>query len=38
VVKSNIASIRVLEKCGFVEIGGHTGDDGVEELILELRA
>jgi RimJ/RimL family protein N-acetyltransferase len=38
VAKSNVASIRVLEKCGFVEIGGHTGDDGVEELVFELRA
>jgi len=38
VVKSNVASIRVLEKCGFVEVGGHTGDDGVEELTFELRA
>ena len=38
VVKSNVASIRVLEKCGFVEVGGHTGDNGVEELIFELRA
>src|SRR4051812_8284449 len=36
VVKSNVASIRVLEKCGFVEVGGHTGDDGIEELFLEL--
>src|SRR5215510_4400395 len=31
VAKSNVASIRVLEKCGFVEVGGHAGDDGVEE-------
>jgi len=38
VVKSNVASIRVLEKCGFVEVGGHTGDEGVEELTFELRA
>src|SRR5215470_8265293 len=38
VVKSNVASIRVLEKCGFVEVGSHTGDDGIEELLLELRA
>jgi RimJ/RimL family protein N-acetyltransferase len=36
VAKSNVASIRVLEKCGFVEVGGHTGDDGIEELFLEL--
>jgi RimJ/RimL family protein N-acetyltransferase len=36
VAKGNVASIRVLEKCGFVEIGEQTGDDGIEELILEL--
>ena len=36
VVRSNVASIRVLEKCGFVEIGVHTGDDGIDELVLEL--
>ena len=38
VAKGNVASIRVLEKCGFVEVDAHTGDDGVEELFLELRA
>jgi RimJ/RimL family protein N-acetyltransferase len=38
VAKGNVASIRVLEKCGFVEVDAHTGDDGVEELVLELRA
>jgi RimJ/RimL family protein N-acetyltransferase len=38
VARSNIASIRVLEKCGFVEVDAHTGADGVEELLLELRA
>jgi RimJ/RimL family protein N-acetyltransferase len=36
VAKSNVASIRVLGKCGFVEVGEHTGDDGIEELLLEL--
>jgi RimJ/RimL family protein N-acetyltransferase len=36
VAKGNVASIRVLEKCGFVEIGEQTGDDGIEELVLEL--
>jgi RimJ/RimL family protein N-acetyltransferase len=36
VVKSNVASIRVLEKNGFVEVGRHTSDDGIEELVLEL--
>ena len=38
VVKSNVASIRVLEKNGFVEVGRHTGDDGIEELVLERRS
>ena len=38
VVKSNVASIRVLEKSGFVKVGAHGGDDGIEELLLELRA
>ena len=36
VVRSNVASIRVLEKCGFVEVEMHTGADGIEELVLEL--
>ena len=36
VVRSNVASIRVLEKNGFVEVGRHTSDDGIEELVLEL--
>src|SRR4051812_17504360 len=38
VAKSNVASIRVLEKCGFVKVGEHAGDDGIEEPLLELRA
>jgi len=38
VAKSNVASIRVLEKCGFVTVGGHAADDGIEEILLELRA
>ena len=33
--KSNRASIRVLEKCGFVEVGDRTSDNGIEELVLE---
>ena len=37
VVNTNVASIRVLEKCGFTQIEAHVGDDGVEELVLELR-
>jgi RimJ/RimL family protein N-acetyltransferase len=32
----NVASIRVLEKCGFVEVGRHTADDGIVELVMEL--
>ena len=38
VAKCNVGSIRVLEKCGFVKVGEHAGDDGIEELLLELRA
>ena len=43
VAKHNVASLRVLEKCGFVVAGGATvplgsGDETVEELILELDA
>jgi RimJ/RimL family protein N-acetyltransferase len=38
VVEHNVASIRVLEKCGFVEVERHTGDDGVVELLMELLA
>jgi RimJ/RimL family protein N-acetyltransferase len=40
VAKHNLASIRVLEKCGFKvsSPGGapHPGDDGVEEFLYEL--
>jgi RimJ/RimL family protein N-acetyltransferase len=36
VVRSNVASIRVLEKCGFVEVEEHTGG-GIEEIVLECR-
>ena len=35
VATSNLASIRVLEKCGFVRVGSHKND--VEELLFELR-
>ncbi len=35
VATSNVASIRVLEKCGFVRVGSQTND--VEELLFELR-
>jgi RimJ/RimL family protein N-acetyltransferase len=34
VATSNLGSIRVLEKCGFVTIGSRTTD--VEELLFEL--
>lgn len=36
VLETNVASIRVLEKNGFVEVERHTADDGGEELLLEL--
>ena len=35
VATSNVASIRVLEKCGFVRVGSQTND--IEELLFELR-
>jgi RimJ/RimL family protein N-acetyltransferase len=40
VVTHNVASRRVLEKCGFVLIEHHepTADDGIEELLLRLDA
>jgi hypothetical protein len=28
----------VFEKSGFVKVDEHAGDDGIEELLLELRA
>lgn len=31
---NNVASIRVLEKCGFVKVGSHTTE--IEELLFEL--
>ncbi len=40
VAKHNVASRRVLEKCGFEVIGDdvvHVGDEQVAELVLELR-
>ncbi|HKV68608.1 MAG TPA: GNAT family N-acetyltransferase [Gaiellales bacterium] len=37
VVTTNVASIRVLEKCGFTQVDKHVGADGIEELVLELR-
>jgi RimJ/RimL family protein N-acetyltransferase len=38
VATHNIGSIRVLEKCGFVRTGERlSGDDKVEEIVLELR-
>lgn len=43
VAKHNVASIRVLEKCGFTICGEEKGDsstggEGVEEVVLALRA
>jgi len=37
VVTTNVASIRVLEKCGFTQLEAHMGDGEIEELVLELR-
>jgi RimJ/RimL family protein N-acetyltransferase len=38
VATHNAGSIRVLEKCGFAPTGKtEVGDDGVEELLFELR-
>jgi RimJ/RimL family protein N-acetyltransferase len=37
VVNTNVASIRVLEKCGFTEVDAHVVGDGIVELVLELR-
>jgi RimJ/RimL family protein N-acetyltransferase len=42
VARSNVASIRVLEKCGFTTIGGETYVDEamggeIDEALLELR-
>ena len=34
VARSNVGSIRVLEKCGFVRVGAHTTD--IEEYLYEL--
>ena len=36
VATTNVGSIRVLEKCGFVQVGSRTTD--VEELLFELPA
>jgi RimJ/RimL family protein N-acetyltransferase len=39
VASHNLGSIRVLEKCGFVHVGPAVpGDDGIEEVVLELRS
>jgi RimJ/RimL family protein N-acetyltransferase len=38
VAKHNVASVRVLEKCGFRVFEESVSDDGVEELLLELEA
>ena len=34
VAATNVGSIRVLEKCGFVRVGEHTTD--IEEYLYEL--
>lgn len=38
VAKDNVASVRVLEKCGFEVETERTGDDGVVELLMKLPA
>jgi RimJ/RimL family protein N-acetyltransferase len=40
VAEHNVASLRVLEKCGFVSVGGPRppGPDGIREIILKLGA
>ena len=35
VAEHNHASIRVLEKCGFAAVATETGEDGVDEVLLE---
>ena len=38
VAKHNVASIRVLEKCGFVIDGASSEDDGATHILLKLDA
>jgi RimJ/RimL family protein N-acetyltransferase len=40
VAEHNVASLRVLEKCGFVAVGGPRppGDDGIREIVMQLGA
>jgi len=38
VARSNIASRRVLEKCGFRVVAEETADDGVEEFLMQRDA
>jgi RimJ/RimL family protein N-acetyltransferase len=38
VADHNVASLRVLVKCGFVVVGEELGDDQVNELLLRLDA
>ena len=38
VAKGNVASIRVLQKCGFTLIGQETDAAGGEEYLMELRS
>jgi RimJ/RimL family protein N-acetyltransferase len=35
VAATNAGSLRVLDKCGFTVVDRHTGDDGVEEVLLK---
>ncbi len=39
VATHNLGSTRVLEKCGFTMVEGslHTGDDGIEEMLMKLE-
>ncbi len=37
VARHNFASVRVLQKCGFQVAREEKGEDGVEELVMELR-
>lgn len=36
VAETNVGSVRVLEKCGFIQVGREIGDDAITELIMRL--